>query len=167
MTRKMHAVRQGPIKPTGAYFSLPGSSTYFDPSNPGANCYDLGGVRILDVREDRAAALTLFLSALALCGQGMPHDPTAKAQLLDELVAMQAGEEPFLGYMLADQTPMAQAARDLGYGGLLIWENDDWSRPSSVFAWELNAVRELRPSEREELVREFGDDVDDVQSPRP
>lgn len=164
------AVRRGDIEPSGAYFALPGSSTYFDPLGAGAKCYDLAGVGLLDCRKERDAAARLFERTQTLCEAGEWATDRGRELLADALVDI-AGGDAFIGYMLADETPMAAAVKELGFGGLLIWENDDWASPSSVFVWDLSTVRELEPAERDAYLREHYPELmpesdDNEDSPR-
>ncbi|ANN80864.1 hypothetical protein [Bordetella flabilis] len=134
-------VRRGDIGPNGAYFSTQGSSTYFDPTNAGVEVYDLGQVRIADT-TDKDVAESILTRALEHPGL-FEQD---RERLTEALESAQRGK-PFVDYFLADELPLPQAARQLGYGGIQVWENDDWASPSSVFVWDIQNVRRLSPEE--------------------
>lgn len=130
----LRAVRRGEISPEGAYFSTEGRSTYFDPEG-GAQEFDIGAARVADTSSDKVAIELLreTLKDKRLSSQ--------ERQRLQE--ALQAAEqgEPFIDYMLADETPMAEAGKRLGYDGFKVWENDDVGGPTSVFIWNVDKVK--------------------------
>lgn len=144
--------RRGAIEPTGAYFATNGSSTFFDPVDRGIALYDLGQVRIADTRSSE---VTVSILARALEYEGL--DEAARQRLQDAMDAARAGD-PLVDYVLADELPLPRAARDLGFGGLRVWENDDWADPSSVFIWDVAAVRELSDIESAQVRAYFSNE---------
>lgn len=133
--------RRGEILPSGAYFATQGSSTFFDPIDPKVALYDLGGVRVADTSDQEVAIAVL---SRALDVQALTDGD--RRRLVEAFDEARAGE-PFIDYFLADELPLAEAAQELGYGGLRVWENDDQAAPSSVFIWKLDSVRELSLAE--------------------
>ncbi|WP_323025746.1 hypothetical protein [Castellaniella sp.] len=144
--------RRGVIEPTGAYFATNGSSTFFDPVDPGIDLYDLGQVRVADTRSPEVTASIL---ARALEYEGLSEEDRQRLQ--EALDAARAGD-PLVDYVLADELPLPRAARDLGFGGLRIWENDDWADPSSIFIWDLVAVRKLSDIESAQVRAYFSNE---------
>jgi hypothetical protein len=162
------AVRLGPVDETGAYFSLPGSSAYFNPVDIKRDCYDLSDVRILDWR-DPLLAMALLTKTLALA---TPDNATARgiALLQAGIEELEQGEAAHVDYFMADETPMASATKSLGFGALLIFENDDWVSPSSVFVTDaaISNVRKLTPKQRAEFLRRQSlADVNEASLPDP
>lgn len=135
--KSLFAVRRGSVEPGGAYFSTKGSSTYFDPSAAGVDHYNLDAAHIADTSHP-ATAVALLEETL--------KDPTLKAadkvRLEEALKEARAGE-PFIDYTLADETPMKEAGKRLGYDGFKVWENDDIASPSSVFLWNTDKAQKL------------------------
>jgi hypothetical protein len=64
-------------------------------------------------------------------------------QRVRELLADAESGEPHVGYMDNDELPLPDAAKRLGYDGILVWENDDVSDPSSVFLWNVSKAKPL------------------------
>jgi hypothetical protein len=164
------AVRDGPVAPTGAYFALTGSSTYFCPEDEGVDCYDVAAVRILNPEGDRVLMQELLSRTLELIAQGEPAIERSRVRLQAGLDAMaEAPAEPqavpIVMYLEADETPMARAAAEMGYEGLQVRENDDVGGPSSVFIWAVDKVRMLSSAEREATLAEL--DLDSVPAYRP
>ena len=135
------AIRRGPIDSDGAYFSLPGSSTYYDEGSLGIDenikQYDLGNANIADT-EDATVTIALLQETLK-DPRLTPEDRKRTEQLLAEA---EVGE-PHISYIEADELPLPDAAKKLGYDGILVWENDDWTDPSSVFLWNVSKVRSV------------------------
>lgn len=149
------AIRQGEIDPDGAYFSTNGSSTYFDPLNDKAGKYDLSGLRILDT-SDQTQCTALIEEALL----DDSLDKTGRERLQESLREAKGGA-PYVGYQLADETPLAAAGRRLDFDGMRVTENDDWSNPSSVFIWNVDKVKQLSNEEFARLLKmQIGEDLD-------
>ena len=133
------AIRRGEIDPAGAYFSLPGQSTYFDEDmvgvDPDIYKYDVSAVNLADTSKSGVAVSILneTLKDPALTDE----DKNKLGVLLSE--AEQG--EPFISYMDNDSLPIPEAAKRLGYDGIIVWENDDIANPSSAFIWNLGKVR--------------------------
>jgi len=161
------AVRRGAIKPDGAYFATPGNSTYFDPFSDGVKSYDIVAIKILNWETDPLIGVQLLRATATLCTAEPTVSEDGLKRLERALEDVESGEGPYIDYMLADQTPMAMAAQALGYGGLMVHENDDWSSPSSVFIWDVSAVRELTQDERDEVMREQYPDLAEDYLPGP
>lgn len=146
------AVRLGDVDESGAYFALPGSSTYFDPTDAKRSCYDLSAVRILDWRDPILAMQLLVKTRELLTAE--TSTPRGVDLLNAAIEEVEQGEPPHVDYFLADEAPMANAARSLGYGALLVFENDDWVTPSSVFVTNaaISNVRKLTAGERKQFI---------------
>lgn len=139
-------VRMGDIEPTGAYFSTQGSSTYFDPADASRHCYDLSQVKIC-VWDDPTVMLKLFKDTLALCTEAN-STPRGVGLLRERIAEIEEGDDPYVHYFEADETPMAQVAKSMGFDGILVFENDDWTDPSSVFVWAVDKVSKLTAEQR-------------------
>ena len=122
------AIRQGALGAQANYFASPGASTYFDLEalrRGEARAYSLAGCRILDTADERTA-ITLLQRAIAI-----ETDQDIRRKLHCALSDAD-GADAFIDYHLADEAPLLQAARDLGFDGLNVWENDDAGGPTSV-----------------------------------
>ena len=122
-------VRRGEIDPNGAYFSKAGSwSTYSEPEDASGpkDQYDLSSATILDGQNPEAVRI---LARAALKDKSLTPQ---EAKRLQELIADDA---PTLSYLDADELPMADAGKRLGFDGMTVFENDDIADPSSVFLW--------------------------------
>lgn len=137
------AIRRGPMAPNGSYFATPGCSTYFD---EGA----IDGVDVVeyDISEARIADTAVADVAIAVIKETLRDrhlNDRERAMLESALAFNRVDSEGWIDYMLADETPMADAGRRLGYDGIRVWENDDCGSPSSVFIWGLDKVRRITP----------------------
>ncbi len=151
--------RLGPIDSAGAYFSTCGSSTYFDPTDVSGRTqlYDLSNLRIADTSSPELCV------DLVTATMRQPNiDEAARARLSAALSSALEGE-PHIDYLLADETPIADAARHLGYDAVLLWENDDWTDPSSLFVWNVGKVRALDDAQSQ-IVRARLDERESVQN---
>lgn len=127
------AIRQGEVDPSGSYYSLPGSSTYHDPqavTEGRATVHDLSSKNIANTEH---IGTTVKILSEALKTPDLTTEQ--KTRLVDLLKEAKSGE-PHINYRDNDELPIPQAAKKLGYDGIVVWENDDWTKPSSVFAWE-------------------------------
>lgn len=135
------AIRRGPIDPDGAYFSLPGFSTYYDEDSvgvdPDIHRYDLSAANLANI-EDAPTTIAILQEALK-DSRLTPEDQ----QRIRELLADAESGEPHVGYMDNDELPLPDAAKRLGYDGILVWENDDVADPSSVFLWNVSKAKPL------------------------
>lgn len=130
------AIRRGAIEPTGAYFATPGNSTYYDESTEdgGVARYDLSGLLIADTRRP---AVTLPILREALLELDIGAEETVR---LRSFIADVEGGECYIDYLACDELLLSHAARRLGWDGILVWENDDYGNPSSVFAWAVDRI---------------------------
>jgi hypothetical protein len=122
------AIRQGALGPQANYFATPGLNTCFDTAGVqrgDAQAYSLAGCRILDTSDERTV-IALLQRAIAL--------ETDKEILHKLRCALSDASEadPFVDSHLADEAPLLQAACELGFHGLNVWENDDASGPTRV-----------------------------------
>jgi 8-oxo-dGTP pyrophosphatase MutT (NUDIX family) len=132
------AIRRGEVDPKGAYFSLPGGSTYYDEQAVElgeAKAYDLSSANIADTNDPATASSIL---AELLNDERLTSEDRQRAEAL--LAEAQAGE-PHITYMDNDELPIPDAAKKLGYDGILVWENDDYGNPSSVFLWNVDKAK--------------------------
>jgi hypothetical protein len=129
------AIRRGEIQPNGAYFSLPGQSTYHDNDaveRGEAKEYDLSSLNIADT-SNREVAEAVIKEAIR-AAKGM-----MKLSLVDLLRETEKAS-PVITYMDNDALPLPEAAKRLGYDGIQVWENDDITHPSSVFVWNVDKI---------------------------
>lgn len=139
-------VRRGGIERSGAYFATAGSSTYFDPTSEGVKLYDLADVHIADSSnpETAIALLEELLRAARF--------PFKQRGRIDAAIKEARSGDPFIDYLFADELPLKEAGNHLGFGGVLVWENDDIAGPSSAFIWQTGRVRELTSEEVESVL---------------
>ena len=154
------AIRRGEIDPAGAYFSLPGQSTYHDEEmvgvDPGLHSYDVSGVNIADTSK--------LGVAVSIIEEAMKSAKTERERVrLSELLLMAKVNGPFINYIDNDQLPLPEAAKRLGYDGILVWENDDIANPSSAFIWNTGKVKKVAapasavlPSDFEQFCQKYG-----------
>ncbi|WP_199030763.1 hypothetical protein [Ralstonia sp. ASV6] len=142
------AIRRGEIEPTGAYFSTPGESTYHDAEteDPTVTRYDLSGLMIADTR-DQAVALAILRESL----HERDHTDEDRARVLDLISEVEAGEFS-ISYMDCDGLVLSRAAQRLGWDGILVWENDDITTPSSVFVWAVERVDRVAVNHRQAVL---------------
>ncbi len=122
------AIRQGELGAQANYFATPGASTYFGLEalqRGDAQAYSIAGCRILDTADERTA-IALLQRAIAI---ETNQDIRRK---LHCALSDATGVDPFIDYHLADEAPLLRAARELGFDGLTVWENDDAGGPTSV-----------------------------------
>lgn len=134
-------VTRGQMAAGGVYFAIQGSGTYSGLDDPAMGLYDLGDVRIANTAEQEVA--------IAVLGRALDIyslSDSERNRLLEAFEAARLGK-PFINHALVDELPLAEAARELGYGGLKVWGIDDPALPSSVFIWDLRAVRALSLAE--------------------
>ena len=139
-------VRRGDIERGGAYFATAGSSTYFDPTADGVKLYDLAGAHIAD-SSNPGTAVALLEEILRAAMFQPKQRPRIEVALREALAG-----DPFIDYLFADELPLRQAGNHLGFGGVLVWENDDVAGPSSAFIWQTGHVRELTAEEVEAVL---------------
>lgn len=141
-TKSLPAIRRGEISPTGAYFSTPGASTYYDTQaveTGEAEAYDLSNLHIADT-TDKATTIKLLREVLKDASLS-EHDRGRVKDALKEAV----NGEPFIDYQLFDSLPIAAAAKRLGYDAVKVWENDDVGSPSSVFVMSIDKLTKTAP----------------------
>lgn len=117
--------RRGDIDKNGAYFSTgEGMSTYFDEFDPEVKTYTLKNARI--VSSDTNEAKQVLQEALKDKG----NSPEAIVKIKESL------QDGFIDYQMNDEIPsIVNAARDMGYDGIKVWENDSIGNPDSIFLW--------------------------------
>jgi hypothetical protein len=139
------ALRNGEIDKNGAYFSLPGNSTYHDESNPDIKRYDLSKLKIVDT-SDKKTAVSLLEKAL----QDTSNTPDDIKRIKDAI-----SNDGFIDYMLNDEVPsVVKAAKAMGYDGIAVAENDDLpGDATSVFAWKVEGLKgKLDPMREDRLI---------------
>ena len=139
------AVRQGDIDQSGAYFATAGSSTYFDLENKAAKKYDISAAKI-------AKSGTPEMRQILEKAKTLKNSPEEIARIDEALTAMQ-DEDNHVDYLLFDEvTSIKEAAEQLGFDGVKVWENDDIADPSSVFIWN---TEKIKPLEEEPIDVDF------------
>jgi hypothetical protein len=135
------AIRQGSLAQGGAHFSLPGSSTYYDPqyalTTGTSGFYDLSGARVLNLGEPANAMVVLQEARAVHAG-----DPAYLARLAEVEESAQYG----LSYIEVEELGLAEIAKARGYQGVKFFENDDWANPSTVNLWDYSGLREIPKS---------------------
>lgn len=138
------AIRHGEIQSTGAYFATPGWSTYYDERSErvSGNRYDLTGLRIADPSQTEVG--------FAILGKALEHPDLTPAHVerLRELISEYSVAEGVIHYMDNDSLPLPWAASELGWDGILVWENDDIWSASSVFVWAVDRVDKVCSNHR-------------------
>lgn len=132
-TAQRIVVRRGPIDANGAYFASPGNSTYYDADtdDPNVQQYDISAANIADTQ---LADVVVPILQQTLRDQSLtPQERSRVEDLLGQAVA----GDPYIDYMANDELPIPAAARQLGWDGILVWENDDYGNPSSIFLWNV------------------------------
>jgi len=130
------AIRRGDVASSGAYFATPGSSTYYDTSSTADSVarYDLSALNIADA-DHPETGLALLTTALEYPGL----DEESRSRIA-ELQALYAEGDGSIGYLDNDGLPLPWAGQKLGFDGIRVWEQDDWTSPSSIFVWSVGRV---------------------------
>lgn len=129
-----NAVRRGEISGDGAFFSEPGSSTYYDPESEGVELYKYApDIRIADPFRDQEARSAILIEAYNNLDLPEPEKKRIKA-LIDD-------PEAPINYIDYEELGLSIAAKNLGYDGFRMFENDDIDEPSTVNVWNLNKVQ--------------------------
>jgi N12 class adenine-specific DNA methylase len=134
------AVRKGEIDPNGAWFSLPGASTYHNPIEAGGDAlsYNLAGAKL--ALTDSHDMWQVLGKALELTDN--PDEITAIREVLQDDPEIQ------VNYVMVDNWPaITEAAKALGYDGLHVWGVDDTGSPTSVFLWNTDKAKLLTSPE--------------------
>ncbi|MFA5037581.1 MAG: hypothetical protein WC479_10460, partial [Candidatus Izemoplasmatales bacterium] len=126
--------RIGEFGEEGAYFGVKGQTQY-----EGGTNYTLSKAKIADV-TDKDVAISLI-------------DETLKNKDLTEEQVSSLNEAKqnngFIDYSLFDETPMAAAAKKLGYDAVKVFENQDFPGvPSSVFVVNTKKLSKAKASEQ-------------------
>lgn len=137
----LHLVRTGAVHATGCYCSIEGGgSTYGDSADFGqGKRYSFEGL-VADTR-DVPTARTLILETMK--DPGLTSTDKKRLTSLLHDVADGGG----VGYLDFDETPMAAAARRLGYDAVRVVENDDApSCATSVFVLHTELLQPRPPA---------------------
>jgi hypothetical protein len=103
--------------------------------NESARQYDVSGLNFLYARTPEA----MRVLEEAIMDPETTGDDIARIQeALDN--------EGFIDYLLNDEVPsVVKAAQRQGYDGIVVFENDDITDPSSAFIWNTDKVKQIEP----------------------
>ena len=131
--QSLAVVRTGAISPTGAYVALTG--TPYAESPKGRQYILLPDTKIADTREP---AVVQALVTETLKAPDLTADQRTMLQ--------QAAQDGFVDYLVLDETPMAAAAKTLGYDAVRVAENQDLpGEASSIFVMRVGQIHEVQP----------------------
>ena len=134
---RQHGMRMGDIEPSGAHFSEPGASTYYDPDRPDAAFYEYPDAQIADVSDPatRTQLLTHQLSNTT--------DPAKQAEITELL----NDTDVALTYKEVEELGLAESARALGNDGIRFFEQDDLEHPTTVNIWNVDKIKRISKDE--------------------
>jgi len=139
LDRLQVGTRAGTEGASGAHFKTWRSSICFESLDIAGQTqlFDLSALRIADTS---APEVCIEVVATTM------RDASVGAELRMRLSAVLSSAlegEPHVDQALADATPIAKAAQQLGYDAVLVRESADSPMPSSLFVWSVEKVRAL------------------------
>jgi hypothetical protein len=137
--RLTFAIRQGAVDPSGAHFSLSGSSTYSDPDVEGANYYDLSQSNVADTTKEEVVKKIVQIILT------VEQDPAIRQQL--EAILSSPFDQVHIDYIANEELGLHRGAKALGYDGILLYENDDINSPSTVNVWNTKKIKKITRAE--------------------
>lgn len=155
-----YAIRRGDVGNEGAHFATRGGSTYFDDrdtivkldeeyNEQPLGFYDLSELNIANTQKADVAK-QIIQKRIELAQQAEEgSDEYLELEDIDNLQEMLKEPDPFIDYRVNEETRLYLGARELGYDGMNLVENDDLpGDATTIYAFgNLDKVKKLTKAE--------------------